>query len=623
MSPVRSRRWIQAALLVGVILLAVWVVRVAIPRHIIPASVLSARASEALGRQVHVDDVELRLLPYPRIVLVEVTIEDLGQAARAEVDLLVRALFDRRMVISRLVLVGLKAQVERDTAGKFSLSGLTRDPDEGTEEPEPAACCPSLPSIEIVDATLSFIDHASASSSGPLPIRVRWGNLRDFSPGELSRFEVEGEIGEGGSKGRFEVSGSYGPLDPDLPLVKQPLALSIRTERVEAGLVVPSLPRKWLIRDAAGPMNARIELTNLNRDPVEGRLEIDMVPGTVNLAGVLIEGRTRFRSNLRIAKRKLALTEGTLKTDGASMMQTHISEAVASFSLRERTLEFRPLEFVFHEGQVSKTGSIVFVKGGPPAFDIELQIEGLDFVALTEAAGFNPDPADRPRLAMDAHLRGSWTKVENFYSKVGAEPLDGEGWVELRGGEILSQGLLSSLAAMIPSSILKGKRRQTEASRGQHIKFDYARGNFVIEDGVIHTDDLQFQTESYRVTGSGTGTLDGRVDLDTEVALTTKGLDQILSLASLNAEAPGKERRHYPPIKVEITGPLNDLDFDPDLTDVALVVNFVPFAIGTSLRVVGGTVQETGRLLGDGIGMLRPRSGKEEEEEEGESIEEE
>jgi hypothetical protein len=616
----RSSRWIQAALLFGVLVLAVWTVRVAIPRHIIPASVLSARASEALGRQVYVDDVELRLLPFPRVVLVGVTIEDLGQAARAEIDLLVRALFDQRLVISRLVFVGLKAQVERDAAGKFSLPGLVRDPEEGGDEPEPATCCPSLPAIEIVDATLSLIDHAVSSPGGPLPIHVRWGSLRDFSLGELSRFELEGEIGKGGSKGSFEVSGSFGPLDSGLPLKKQPLALSIRTERVEAGLVVPSLPPKWLIRDASGPMNARIELSNLNRDPVEGRLEIDMVPGIVDLAGVLIEGQARFRSNLRVANRKLALTEGTLKSDGVSMMERHASEATASFSLRHRTLEFHPLEFVLHEGQVSKTGSIVFEKGEPPAFDIELRVEGLDFVALTGASGFNPDPADRPRLTMDARLRGSWTKVENFYSTLGAEPLGGDGQVELRGGAILSQGLVPALAAMIPSSTPTGSRQQRQAPRAQHIKFDYARATFVMEDAVIHTDDLLLQTESYRVTGGGTGTLDGRVDLDTKVALTTRGLDQMLSLANSKAEAPVKERRHYPPIKVEITGPLNDLDFDPDLKDVALVINLVPWAVGASFRVVGGTMRGTGEVLGAGMDVLRQASGKEEESE---SVEEE
>jgi hypothetical protein len=361
-------------------------------------------------------------------------------------------------------------------------------------------------------------------------------------------------------------------------------------------------------------MNARIELKNLNRDPVEGRLEIDVDPGSVDLAGFLLEGRNEFRADLRFADDVLTLA-GTARSGAVSAVNRRATQVDATFELHHRTLTFQPLEFVLHRGQVRKTGRIEFVPDDDPRFDIALQLTDMDVIEATDTDIFDTTKTNRPRLSGEAQLRGVWTRVENFYSKIGAETFGGNGRLEIRGGIILSQDLLSAMANLIPGEVLRSALRTEAAPRNQPIELEFLRGSFVIEDAVIRTDDTELRSDAYHATAAGSGTLDGRLKLDAEVSLTSNGLKRTLALARVVSEDSPNPPPDYPPITVHVSGSLDNLEYHPEIDDVRVAVTVVPLAVGTAIDAGQRIYHRTGRVIESGQDWIRSGSGEDAESE--------
>jgi type II secretion system protein N len=149
-------------------------------------------------------------------------------------------------------------------------------------------------------------------------------------------------------------------------------------------------------------------------------------------------------------------------------------------------------------------------------FTIQPQAEDSPF---TVSVKFNEVEADKI-LVQAGGVPGTVTgKLEGQLDATGetADPdaLTGSGMIFLRDGQVRQYSLLIALGQLLQIQEL------------QQLRFNQARVKFHINPGVVTIDELIFQSENIRLTATGTVSFDGKLQLESQLAVNEKMRKQL------------------------------------------------------------------------------------------------
>jgi hypothetical protein len=256
--------------------------------------------------------------------------------------------------------------------------------------------------------------------------------------------------------------------------------------------------------------------------------------------------------------------------------------AIAKTSLRDRfflqqlqsPLHYDPSELDF--SQITARAGEGQIAG---RFTIQPQAEDSPF---TVSIKFNEVQADRI-ITEAGGVPGTVTgKLEGFLDAAGktADPnaLSGSGEIILRDGQVRQYSLLVALGQLLQIQEL------------QQLHLDQARVKYHINPGVVTVDELVFQSENIRLTATGTVSFDGKLQLESQLAVNEKMRSQLFRAIRDNfkpIDEPG-----YTAVNFQVGGTVGRPK-----------TNLMDKLIGRDLKDLSGVITD---LLGGGRSKKKP-----------------
>ncbi len=548
-----SRRILWPMALAAVLGSALSIGALLLVRRVTPDFV-AARASAALGRTVTVASVGVAFRPGPRIRTGAISVASGPTARAAELQPAWWSLLRGDPRLRAVRLDGAMLTLTRNRDGGVEVRGLEHlTQSGGSRPPTPTTTMPvaALPSIELVDADLTWIDHALRARPVTMRIALKRARVRGVREGASARFEIQGGLAVAKRRGDFVLSGTAGPLREAASLGSQPVAVQLKTQDVEAAWLVPYLPASWNISRAEGPLDAEISLHQSDTGELEGRLQISLGAGFVDFNAFRFAGPGTFESGLRWADDALVLSDAKLATAGATRYDRHVEQLESRFAYRNETLTLESLQAQAYGGRLTHQGKYQF--GAQTLLDLELTLSGASLAQLVGATG--PELPASPMVDAQAQISGPVDEPRK---------LRGSGTFTAHGGEVLFAGLSESVGDALTGFVPKWARRRKPKPPPTRTRLHRAAFPFTLEGGRAQTDALEIITDDYRIRGRGdVDVVDRTLDLEIDVAFTAQGIEQVVSYAASAAHL--RASRQLPSIPVHVSGPLDDVRFQPKL----------------------------------------------------------
>lgn len=308
------------------------------------------------------------------------------------------------------------------------------------------------------------------------------------------------------------------------------LARSVDLNALVAGGAPPAIP------PARGDVQAQF------RRPRGGALaatvDATLTDGRFQWRGLAIDAPASANGEIQ-RDGDLVIRNASAKAAAASYGPLHGTDATAQFGVLEKQLHFTNLRFASCGGQWQYTGTAGLSR--PHALGGTLDITGADGRALFNIIDAGGSPLDIERV--DLHGQFTAEVIKDW-----RPTLVGSGRLAVQGGSLPSTGFLTAILEKISPS-----RTATEQAQRAN-ELIAASQTFAIVNGVVHTDDLAVDTHDFSLTGFGTIGLDQRLDLDTRVTLTARGIGAMLDLGGLTL--PTGVLPSLPPIPMHMGGTL-------------------------------------------------------------------
>jgi type II secretion system protein N len=252
----------------------------------------------------------------------------------------------------------------------------------------------------------------------------------------------------------------------------------------------------------------------------------------------------------------------------ASDLQGNIT--IAKTSLRDRFF-LQQLESPLHYDASELDFSQITARAGEGQisgrFTIQPQAEDSPF---TVSIKFKEVQADRIITEAGGTLGTVTGKLEGHLDASGktADPdaLQGSGEIILRDGQVRQYSLLVALGQLLQIQEL------------QHLKLDQAQVKYHINPGIVTIDELVFRSENIRLSAIGTVSFDGKLQLESQLAVNEKMRSQLFRAIRDNfkpIDEPG-----YTAVKFQVSGTvgrpktnLMDKLIGRDLKDLSSVIN--------------------------------------------------
>jgi type II secretion system protein N len=252
----------------------------------------------------------------------------------------------------------------------------------------------------------------------------------------------------------------------------------------------------------------------------------------------------------------------------ASDLQGNI--VIAKTSLRDRFF-LQQLESPLHYDASELDFSQITARAGEGQisgrFTIQPQAEDSPF---TVSVRFKEVNADKIITEAGGTLGTVTGKLEGHLDASGktADPdaLQGSGEIILRDGQVRQYSLLVALGQLLQIQEL------------QHLKLDQAQVKYHINPGIVTIDELVFRSENIRLSATGTVSFDGKLQLESQLAVNEKMRSQLFRAIRENfkpIEDPG-----YTAVNFQVSGTvgrpktnLMDKLIGRDLKDLSSVIN--------------------------------------------------
>ena len=472
----------------------------------------------------------------------------------ARMSLALLPLFSRKVVVDRVALSGLTADLVKRKDGKTNFDDLLNAPGEAAAPPPRSKPAPKpapqagavrldIAGIEIRSSTVAWRDETSGTRLKASLAEFRTGRIASGVPGKLSlAAKIEG------TKPRVDLqiklSSGY-----RLDFEKQKFALSgidLRLSDESAGAKASGTSLKGDAEIDLAPQSIRFDLAL-------DRLDVDRYLGTgkskASASGAARGAPAAARgAPAAAAEEPIDLSplkglnlKGTLKIGALVASNVKLEKISVGAQASGGRVEISPLAASLYQGNLTGNAS---VNANTNRLALKAQLAGVAIGPLLKDALDNDMLEGKGNVALDVQTGGN---------TVGAlrKALAGNAKLSLKDGALKGINL--------EDVIRKVKRQSAQSS--QRTDLSELTASFVIKNGVAHNDDLSAKSPLLRLSGAGDvdvggGTIDYLAKASVVASSTGQGGKDLADLNGIT-------------VPVKISGPLQDPQIRPDLKAAA------------------------------------------------------
>jgi len=511
---------------------------------------LAAAVLDRTGRTLAIEgNLGLSLFPSIGIASGKMSLSQRNSSAvfarfdEARLSLALVPLLSRQVVVDRIVISGLTADLVKHADGRTNFDDLlgapgrtpARRPKEKPGRPE--AVHLDIAGIDIRSSTVLWRDESSGSRFKATIDEFRTGQIASGIPGDLSlSTRVEGT--KPSFKARAKLSSAY---RFDLQKKKVSLTrlhLTVSDERT--GASAPATSLEGNIEIDLAPQSIRFDLA-LDRLDLDAYLGSS--PGGAPAAGPARGARSEAAIDLSALK-GLNLN-GTLKIGQLVASKVKLENLKLGVKASAGRVNVNPLEADLYQGKLAGSASI---DANTNRVALKSQLGGVAIGPLLHDALDNDLLEGRGDLTLDVRTGGA---------TVGAmkRALAGSARLALQNGAI--KGINLSEAIRKARALSASNPPPEQKAGAERTDFTELSASFAINEGVAHNDDLSAKSPALRLSGSG------KVDIG------GGSIDYLAkpSIVRSSAGQGGKEAAELrgATVPVKITGPLEAPRFRVDL----------------------------------------------------------
>ena len=463
----------------------------------------------------------------------------------ARMSLALLPLFSRQVVINRVTLSGLTADLVKRKDGKTNFDDLLNAPERAAaanREPKPAprreAMHLDIAGIEIRSSAIGWRDESSGNRFKASVAELRTGRIASGVPGKLS-LSARVEATQPKADYQVRLSGDY-----RLDLEKQTFAFSgidLRISDAAPGSKAPPLSLKGDVEFDASPQAIRFTLAadqvNLDRylpPPPPG------APKGASPSSMKPEEPIDL-SALNALNLKGDLKIGQLIASNVKLEKVHLGVKAAGGKV-----DAEPLTADLYQGKLSGAAS---ANAKTNRFALKADLGGVTLGPLLKDALNNNLLEGRGSVALDVQTGGATVSAMK-------KALSGSASLALRDSSLkgVNLGELLRKAKSLGGSSPPAEQGATPSERTD---FTELVASFVIRNGVAHNDDLSAKSPLMRLAGSG------------DVDIGAGSIDYLIK-ASVVATSSGQGGKDLAELRgvtvpVKVSGPLDAPRFRADL----------------------------------------------------------
>lgn len=473
------------------------------------------------------------------------------EEARASLALI--PLFSRQVVVDRVTLSGLNADLIKHKDGTTNFDDLLGAPGGGTSRPQPKpgprpeAVHLDVAGIEIRSSAVSWRVDSSGGRLKATIAEFRTGRIASGVPGKLSlAAKIEGT--QPHVKLAIKLSSGY-----RLDFEKQKFAFSgidlgLSDESAGAGAAT-SL--KGTIEVALAPQSIQFDLAldRVNLDPYLGTEK-----GKAPAAGKTGAPTGGADAPIDLSALKGLNLKGALKIDQFVASNVKLEKLNVGVQAALGRIDVNPLAASLYQGSLAGSAS---VNANTQRFSLKGQLEGVAIGPLLRDALNNDLLEGRGNVALDLQTGG------NTVSSM-KKALAGSAKLTLRDGALKGINLEATIRKARSLARSKPAAEQTaeqKAERTERTDLTELGASFLVKNGVAHNDDLSAKSPLLRLAGSG----------DVDIGAGTIDYLARVSVVGSSGGQGGKEAADLRgvTVPVKITGTLDAPRFRADLRAAA------------------------------------------------------
>jgi AsmA protein len=523
---------------------------------------LAAAVKEKTGRTLAIEG-NLRLTVFPSIgVAVGKTSLSEPDSSRifarideARMSLALLPLFSRRVVVDRVTLSGLTADLVKHKDGKTNFDDLLNAPGKAgapaprskpapRPTPQAGAVHLDIAGIEIRSSAVAWRDDSSGTRLKASLAEFKTGRIASGVPGKLSlAAKVEG------TKPRVDLqiklSSGY-----RIDFEKQKFALSgidLRLSEESAGASPAATSLKGDAEIDLAPQSIRFDLA-LDRLDVDRYLETGKRKASG--AGSGAGGGAARGAPAAAAEEPIDLSplkglnlKGSLKIGELVVSNVKLEKVNIGTQASGGRLEINPLAASLYQGNLTGNAS---VNANTNRLALKAQLGGVAIGPLLRDALNNDLLEGRGNVALDVQTGGATVSAMK-------KALSGGASLTLRDGALKGVNLDSA----IRKARSLGSKPAEQKAGAERTDFAELSASFVIKNGVAHNEDLSAKSPLLRLSGSG------------DVDIGANSIDYVAkaSVVGSSGGQGGKEAAELRgvTVPVKITGPLDAPRFRVDL----------------------------------------------------------
>ena len=467
----------------------------------------------------------------------------------ARMSLALLPLFSRQVVINRVTLSGLTADLVKRKDGKTNFDDLLNAPEraEGVKsQPKPApqreAMHLDIAGIEIRSSAIGWRDESSGQRYKATIDEFRTGRIASGVPGKLS-LAARVEATQPKADYQVRLSGDY-----RLNLEKQTFAFSgidLKISDAAPGSKAPPLSLKGDVEFDASPQAIRFTLAadQVNLDRYLPPPPPKPAAGAPQGAGA---SSTKPEEPIDLSALKALNLKGDLKIERLIASNVKLERVHLGVKAAGGKVDAEPLTADLYQGKLSGAAS---ANANTNRFALKADLGGVTLGPLLKDALNNDLLEGRGSVALDVQTGGATVSAMK-------KALSGNASLALKDSSLKGVNLGELLRK---AKSLRGSSPPPEqgATPSERTDFTELGASFVIRNGVAHNDDLSAKSPLLRLAGSG------------DVDIGANSIDYLIK-ASVVATSSGQGGKDLAELRgvtvpVKVSGPLDAPRFRADL----------------------------------------------------------
>lgn len=537
-------------------------------------SELSRVVKERTGRTLSIDGA-IRLSFYPSIgVAVGKTSlsernsdRTFARIDEVKVSLALLPLLSRQVVVDRVTLSGLNADLVKDKGGRTNFADLAGagGPPAPAKAPAPksgpqhARVAVDIAGIEIRASSIGWRDESTGARYRATVDELKTGRIASGVPGKLS-LAARVEASEPKADYQVRLSGDY-----RLNFEKEAFAFSgmdLRISDATPGSKAPPISLKGDLEFDAAPQAIRFTLA-------ADQLNLDRyLPPPAKAPAGGAPSPAKPEEPIDISGLKGLNLKGDLRIDQLIASNVKLEKVHLGVKAAGGKVDAEPLTADLYQGKLSGAAS---VNANTDRFALKADLGGVALGPLLKDALNNDMLEGKGNVALDVQTGGNTVSAMK-------KALAGNARLSLKDGGLKGINL---------DDVIRKLKKQPAQSSSQRTDLSELTASFVIKNGVAHNDDLSAKAPLLRLSGAGDVNIGANaIDYLAKVTIVASSTGQGgKDMADLNGKT----------LPVRIDGPLDSPKFHPDLN--ALVKNVVKEQAGKAEDKLKERVQERLRDL--------------------------